>query len=294
MNDLTIEELAHDKLKTFTVVKSKQFIKDKELVKTRICKKKVDYIECILENKDYIFGGEKPNELKKTRKIRLVTEEKTKCYDKSLICASLDETGLGSLAGPAFVCAVIMPNECPTPDDLYKVSLWNSITDSKKISKSKIESIYNYVKEVAIDWQLAIVDEKEIDKINIRQARLQGFHRALDKLTADYDKILVDGDIFYNYYRNQCQVPHVCIKQGDAKFRSIAAASIIAKFERDRYMKKLHIEYPMYNWNTNCGYAGGRGKTHIDLIKNYGITKYHRKTFGICKQWETLPQGNLK
>ena len=220
---------------------------------------------------------------------------KTVCYDKTKIVASCDEAGAGSMSHGVYIGAVILPTECPTPNDEYKLTMWNSITDSKKYSsnKKKLHALCEYVKEVAIEWSLIIVDEKEIDEINIREARLQGFHRALDALKTEFNHILIDGDICYNYYKDGKQIPHNCIKQGDAKYRSIAAASLIAKSVRDRDMIKAHEEYPMYNWNLNFGYAGGKGETHLDLIRKYGITKYHRKTFGLCKQWRTLPQGNL-
>jgi ribonuclease HII len=323
MNNLVKEQFIESTIKKFTIPKLKAFIKEKQLVKLKRCKVKQDYIDCILENTNYIFGGEKPKKIvkkiiikktigdkpkkiiikktvgdkpKKKLFIKPLLKPKTVCYDKSKVIAGVDEAGAGSMSHGVFVAAVILPVECPTPDNIEKLTMWNSIVDSKKYSsnKEKLHALCEYVKEVALSWSLIVIDEKEIDEINIREARLQGFHRALDDLKVDFNHILIDGDICYNYYKNEQQIKHDCIKQGDAKYRSIAAASLIAKSERDRFMIQEHKKFPMYKWNENFGYAGGKGETHINLIKKYGITKYHRKTFGICKQWRTLPQGNLK
>ena len=320
MTDLTINDYTHEHLHKLTIKILKSIIKEKGVVKTKKCTRKQHYIECILENKDYIFGGEKPKKvvkkikIKKTgdiKKVKIIKKVKSKpekklfskvlrnpktiCYDKSKICVGIDEAGAGSMCHGVYVASCILPTECPTPNDEYKLTMWNSITDSKKYSsnKKKLHALCEYVKEVAIEWALIDVGEKEIDKINIRQARLVGFHRALDALKGNFNQIMVDGDIFYNYSKNGKQINHTCVKQGDSKYRSIAAASLIAKSTRDRDMIESHKEFPMYGWDKNFGYAGGKGRTHLDLIREYGITKYHRKTFGICKSWKTLPQGNL-
>jgi len=320
MNDLTIENFTEENIKKFTIPKLKAFIKEKQLVKLKKCKRKADWIECVLQNKDYVFGGEKPKKVKIVKKIvikktdnpkkvkiikkikpqkqkkrlfhRVLRTPKTICYDKTKICIGVDEAGAGSMSHHCTVAACILPTECPTPDDEYRMTMWNSIVDSKKYSsnKAKLHELCEYVKEVAIEWSLVRMSEKEIDEINIREARLQGFHRALNAIKTEFNHILIDGDICYDYYKDGKQIPHNCIKQGDAKFRSIAAASLIAKSTRDRFMIEAHKEFPMYNWNKNFGYCGSN---HLGLIREHGITKYHRKTFGICKQWRTLPQGNL-
>ncbi len=293
MNNLTEDNFTEANIKKFTIPKLKAFIKEKSLVKTKKCKRKQDYIDCILENKSYVFGGQKPIVKKTESKLfkKTLTIPKTKCFDTTKIVAGIDEAGAGSLSHGVYVSAVILPNECPTPNDKTKLTMWNSIVDSKKYSsnKKKLHALCEYIKEVAISWSLVIVDEIEIDEINIRQARLVGFHRSLDALDKEFNHILVDGDIF-NAYKN---INHTCINQGDAKYRSIAAASIVAKSSRDLDMINYHKEYPQYNWDKNFGYAGGKNKTHIDLIRENGITKYHRLTYGICKQWKTLPQSNL-
>jgi len=229
MNNLTIENLTKENIKKFTIPKIKAFIKEREVVKTKKCTRKQHYIQCILENKDYVFGREKQKKVKKVKKIiikktnnpkkikiikkkvkkpkqkkekklfsKVLRTPKTVCYDKSKICAGTDEAGAGSMSHGVYVAACILPTECPTPNDEYKMTMWNSITDSKKYSsnKKKLHALCEYVKEVAISWSLVNVDEKEIDKINIRQARLDGFHRALDALKKEFNQIMVDGDIF--------------------------------------------------------------------------------------------------
>ena len=314
-------DYTQEKLSKLTIKLLKNLIKEKNVIKSKKCTRKIHYIECIIEH----FGGEPPKNIvkkiiiKKTdklRKIKIIKKvkkvksqpkpkkekklfskvlrtPKTVCYDKSKICAGIDEAGCGSMSHGCYVGACILPTECPTPFDEYKLTMWNSITDSKKYSsnKKKLHALCEYVKEVAISWSLINVGEKEIDRINIRQARLIGFHRALDALTTPFNQIMVDGDIFNDYYKENEQVSHTCVKQGDGKYRSIAAASLIAKSMRDTYMIEVaHPEFPMYCFNKNFGYCGSN---HLGLIREHGITKYHRKTFGLCKQWKTLPQGNL-
>lgn len=308
MNDLKIEEFTQDRIIKFTIPKLKAFIKERGVIKSKKCTRKQHFIECILENKDFLFGGIKPvfKKVKKIRKVRVkkvkqpkklfhkvLRKPKTVCYDKSKVCVGIDECGVGSLVFHCTVVACVMPTECPTQNDEYKLTMWNSITDSKKYSsnKKKLHALCEYIKEVAIEYSLVRISAKEIDRINIREARLVGFTRALNNLKTDFNKILIDGDIFYDYYKNGEQISHECVKKGDTKFRSIAAASLIGKSTRDTFMIEVaHPEFPMYGFNKNFGYCGSN---HIGLIKKYGITKYHRKTFGICKQWKKLPQGNL-
>ena len=221
----------------------------------------------------------------------IIKVPKTIGIDKTKICCGIDEAGCGSLISGCYVASCIMPVENPYPDNKYKTNLWNSINDSKKIAKNKRNLLFDFIKEVSIEWNITIIDEKEVDKINIRESRLQGFHRTLNELKTDFNMILVDGNIFDDYYKNNQKIEHLCVIEGDSKYRSIASASILAKVQRDRDMIKLHKEYPIYNWNKNFGYPT---KLHLDLIKKHGITKYHRKTFGICKKWRELPQTYLK
>jgi ribonuclease HII len=195
----------------------------------------------------------------------------------------IDEAGLGCVAGSCFVSGVILPKECPNKD---YIKLWTSIKDSKKVKKEKRFELADYIKEIALDWTVVEVTNKQIDKTNILKERLNAYHKVVRQLMIEPDNILVDGDKFNPYPG----IPHICIEKGDNKFNAIAAASILAKTSKDNHIMKLHTEYPVYSWDTNCGYLT---KSHKESILEYGITLYHRRTFGICKQWRSLPQNYL-
>jgi len=195
----------------------------------------------------------------------------------------IDEAGLGCVAGSCFVSGVILPKECPNKD---YIKLWTSIKDSKKVKKEKRFELADYIKEIALDWTVVEVTNKQIDKTNILKERLNAYHKVVRQLMIEPDNILVDGDKFNPYPG----IPHICIEKGDNKFKAIAAASILAKTSKDNHVMKLHTEYPVYSWDTNCGYLT---KSHKEAILEYGITLYHRRTFGICKQWRSLPQNYL-
>jgi ribonuclease HII len=195
----------------------------------------------------------------------------------------IDEAGLGCVAGSCFVGGVILPKECPNKD---YIKLWTSIKDSKKVKKEKRFELADYIKEIALDWTVVEVTNKQIDKTNILKERLNAYHEVVRQLMIKPDNILVDGDKFNPYPG----IPHICIIKGDNKFKAIAAASILAKTYKDNHVMKLHTEYPVYSWDTNCCYLT---KSHKEAILKYGITLYHRRTFGICKQWKNLPQNYL-
>ena len=185
----------------------------------------------------------------------------------------LDECARGVMFGRLYAAAVIMPKE------ITNNNFFEKIKDSKKLSKKKREELYDFIKDNCIDYSIAWIDEKEIDKMNILQANLKAFHLCLDKLKYNFTSILVDG-IHFNTYKF---IPHECIKGGDNKYLSIAAASILAKVEHDRYIKELCEKEPdlkKYDLENNMGYGT---KKHIDAINQYGSSEYHRKTFGICK-----------
>jgi len=270
-----------DYLKKLKVSDLKKIIKDYSLIKIKSLKKKQDYIDCILYNKKYYDGTMiKPKYIDEGQ---IIKEEKTKLYDTNFNVVGIDEAGAGSMISGCYIASVILPKKNPYPDDIYMTSLWNSINDSKKVSVKKRLVLYEYIKNIAVEYNIEIVDNQEIDEINIRQARLVGFHRTLDKLKTDFNLILVDGDMFNKYYKNEQEIQHICVIEGDSKYKNIAAASILAKTQRDLDIIELHKEYPVYNWNKNFGYCT---KNHEDLVRKYGITKYHRKTYGVCKQWE--------
>lgn len=200
----------------------------------------------------------------------------------------IDEAGLGCVAGSFFTSAVILPKKCP---NLEHLKLWNNIKDSKKLSKKKRYELADYIKEIALDYSVVEVTNEQIDNTNILKERLKSYHDVLDKLNIIPDNILVDGNKFKPYLSPNAEfISHICIEKGDNKFRSIAAASIIAKTNKDDHVLKMHMEYPVYGWDTNSCYLTAK---HNESILKYGITKYHRRTFGICKQWKELPQNYL-
>jgi len=183
-------------------------------------------------------------------------------FKKGLIEAGCDEAGRGCLAGPVYAASVILP-----PD--YKNKILN---DSKQISEKNREILRVEIEKEAIAYGVGIVDHLEIDKINILNASFLAMHRAVDQLKTIPEILLIDGNRF-NPYPN---INHECIIKGDAKFLSIAAASILAKTYRDDFMFAAHNKHPEYAWNKNKGYPT---KAHRAAIKNIGTTNIHRMTF---------------
>ena len=191
----------------------------------------------------------------------------------------IDEAGRGCMSGRVYAAAVILPKDF---DDEYFLN----IKDSKKISRKKRKEIRKYIENNAIDFGVGYSEPNEIDKINILNASIKSMHRALNNLSIHFDHIYVDGNKFKPYYNDDMEeIYHSCILQGDTKYYNIAAASILAKENHDDYVKELVKNNPdleKYGWLNNMCYGA---KTHIDAIKEYGITPYHRKTFGICKKY---------
>ena len=188
--------------------------------------------------------------------------ELIKKWSENYIEAGCDEVGRGCLCGPVVAAAVIL-------DDNFEQNLVN---DSKKLNfKTRLE-LDDYIKNNVKDYAIAELSPEFIDQHNILNASIHAMHNALDKLNIRPELILVDGNKFhpYNY------IPHQCIIKGDSKILSIAAASILAKNYRDQLMIRLHEEFPEYGWNKNMGYAT---KVHIEALKKFGPTKYHRQSF---------------
>ena len=188
--------------------------------------------------------------------------ELIKKWSENYVEAGCDEVGRGCLCGPVVAAAVIL-------DDNFEQNLVN---DSKKLNfKTRLE-LDDYIKNNVKDYAIAELSPAFIDQHNILNASIHAMHNALDKLTIRPELILVDGNKFhpYNY------IPHQCIIKGDSKILSIAAASILAKNYRDQLMIRLHEEFPEYGWNKNMGYAT---KVHIEALKKFGPTKYHRPSF---------------
>lgn len=173
-----------------------------------------------------------------------------------------DEAGRGCLAGPVTAAAIVLKNNF----------LNIEINDSKKISKKTRDKLRPIIKKNALKYSIAHVYPQKIDKINILNASILAMHKAIDKITTKINFIIVDGNKFKNFKN----IPHETIIKGDEKYLSIAAASILAKTERDEYMLKIHKEFPEYGWDKNKGYPT---KFHKQAILKFGITKYHRKSF---------------
>ena len=188
--------------------------------------------------------------------------ELIKKWSENYIEAGCDEVGRGCLCGPVVAAAVIL-------EDNFEQNLVN---DSKKLNfKTRLE-LDDYIKNNVKDFAIAELSPAFIDQHNILNASIHAMHNALDKLTIRPELILVDGNKFYPYNF----IPHQCIIKGDSKILSIAAASILAKNYRDQLMIQLHEEFPEYGWNKNMGYAT---KVHIEALKKFGPTKYHRQSF---------------
>lgn len=194
-----------------------------------------------------------------------------KRFFKPGIEAGTDEAGRGCLAGPVTAAAVLLPRNFVN----------ETLTDSKKISLENRNLLRTIIEEKAISFGVSHVFMDEIDKINILNASILGMHRALEKLSQPPRHIIVDGNKFKPFR----EIPHKCIIQGDGKYLSIAAASILAKTYRDAYMEQIHKEFPMYNWKQNKGYPT---EEHREAIKKYGITKYHRRSFRLLPEQLSL------
>ncbi len=181
--------------------------------------------------------------------------------DSSQLLAGVDEAGRGPLAGPVVAAAVVFKNSIDIP----------VVDDSKKIKESDREILYERIMNESISFGIGIVDNNDIDEINILQASLKAMKIAVNNLDVEPDIILIDGNKSFVMNKEI----HTVVK-GDSKSFSIAAASIIAKVERDRIMKNLSLQYPEYKWEKNKGYPT---KEHFGLVRKYGITPFHRKTF---------------
>ncbi len=182
-----------------------------------------------------------------------------------------DEAGRGCLAGPVTAAAVILPQE-------FKNSILN---DSKTLSQVKRDFLKLLIERDAISYAFAHIYPQEIDEINILNASILAMHKSIAGLRTLPTFISVDGNRFKPFKNT----PHETIVKGDSKYLNIAAASILAKTNRDAYMCLIHEEFPMYNWKQNKGYPT---QEHRDAIKKYGVTKYHRKTFRLFPQQPQL------
>ena len=191
-----------------------------------------------------------------------------KSYNKTII--GTDEAGRGPAAGGVYVAAVYFPEV--TEGLINDLVILN---DSKKLSPKKRDSIYDTIKNNTVN-KIVCVEVEEIESINILNASLKGMKLACEGVIEQIDSedilTLVDGNKLIKFYEH----PQEFVIKGDSKSASIAGASILAKVTRDRYMEKLHEEFPMYNWAKNAGYLTAE---HLSAIDKYGLCKYHRPSF---------------
>ena len=188
--------------------------------------------------------------------------ELKKYMHANLVEAGCDEAGRGPLAGPVFAAAVILPK------DFYHPRL----NDSKKMSAKDRELLRGIIEEQALAWAVVEVSAQQIDELNILWASVEGMHGAIRKLAVRPDFILVDG----NRFKPLDGIPYETVVHGDATYSCIAAASVLAKTYRDVKMRLLAKEYPQYGWERNMGYPTPE---HIEAIKKWGYSPYHRKSF---------------
>jgi len=189
--------------------------------------------------------------------VSLKQEYSTKKYE-----AGTDEAGRGCLSGPVVAAAVILADDFEHP----------LLNDSKQLTHKQREKLKPFIEKYALAYAVSFIDAPKIDEINILQASILAMQKSIGKLKITPEFIIVDGNKF-KPYKN---IPHQTIVKGDAKYKSIAAASVLAKTYRDEYMQQIAKEHPNYYWHKNKGYPT---KQHRDGIREFGITKYHRKTF---------------
>ena len=184
-------------------------------------------------------------------------------YNTDVACeAGCDEAGRGCLAGSVYAAAVVLP-----PDYTHPL-----LNDSKQLTDARRRALRTDIERDALAWAIGTATAAEIDEINILRASILAMHRALDGLSLRPDFIIVDGNRFTPYG----QTPHATVVKGDARYLSIAAASILAKTYRDDEMHRLAALYPGYGWERNAGYPTA---AHREAIARLGITPYHRRTF---------------
>ncbi len=188
-------------------------------------------------------------------------------YSGFTLEAGTDEAGRGCLSGPVVAAAVILPK------DFHH----DFLNDSKQLSEKKRQELRPFIEEHALAFGVSFIHHEEVDELNVLQASITGMHRSIEQLNVIPEFIIVDG----NKFRPYKEIPHKTIVKGDAKFMSIAAASVLAKTYRDEYMEKIHQEFPQYNWKKNKGYPT---KEHREAIRQFGITPYHRKTFKLLPE----------
>ena len=187
------------------------------------------------------------------------------------VLCGVDEAGAGPLRGPVYAAAVILPREAELP----------GLNDSKKLTEKRREALYDLILDQAVAWSVARAEAAEIDALNILNARMLAMNRAIEGLSRKADLYLIDGNRDHGT-KVAIQVPHTLLVGGDGRSASIAAASILAKVSRDRYVTKvLDKEYPQYQFAKHKGYGT---KLHYAMLDEFGPCPEHRRTF--LKKWE--------
>lgn len=182
-------------------------------------------------------------------------------FTPGILEAGLDEAGRGCLAGPVVAAAVILPADFAHP----------TLNDSKQLSHKQRLALREVIWAQAVDWAIGVYSHAQIDAVNILKASFLAMHEAVAQLQVRPEALLVDGNRFIQH-----AIPHRCIVKGDAKFRNIAAASILAKTYRDDIMAELHRLHPQYGWDQNKGYPTGQ---HRMAIHHHGLSPFHRRSF---------------
>lgn len=188
-------------------------------------------------------------------------------HTRGLIEAGCDEAGRGCLAGPVVAAAVILPANARLP----------GLNDSKKMSAAARENLRPLIERQAIAWCVASASPEEVDAINILNASFLAMHRAIVGLALRPQHLLIDGNRFKRFE----DLPHTCVIQGDGRYRSIAAASVLAKTHRDELMLREHTRFPVYGWDRNMGYPTIE---HRAAIRTHGTTSLHRVSFTLLKE----------
>lgn len=187
-------------------------------------------------------------------------------HTSGIIEAGCDEAGRGCLAGPVFAAAVILPSDFQN----------DILNDSKQLTERQRYQLREVIEREAVAWAVAECSPQEIDKRNILRCSILAMQRAVEQLKVRPQHLIIDGNRWYPY-----EIPADTIVKGDAKYMSIAAASILAKTYRDDRMKALAKDYPQYGWDKNMGYPS---KAHREAIRQYGPTPHHRMTFHLLPE----------
>ena len=195
----------------------------------------------------------------------------------SAVCGC-DEAGAGPLAGPLYAAAVILPDGLELP----------YLNDSKQVTEKRRAVLFDQIKEQAVAWSVVSISPEEIDELDILNARMKAMQLAIDALSVKADFALVDGN---RDHGSRCAIitPHELVVKGDSRSASIAAASILAKVSRDRYMEEIADVYPQYQFSKHKGYGT---KLHTEMLDQYGPSPIHRRSF--LKKWEARQNGREK